>query len=252
MDVPRESPFSGLQIKVPPTRKRALPSLDLQNLATLERPKNPHACTALHLALFLFYARGMCFVDVFNLRHSNINDDYIHYVRSKTGVAMQVKITPEMKNIIFSYRRFNNPWIFPFLHEKISGEGEVTAQSALRRVNRHLKKMGEQLHFEQPFTTYVMRHSWASMMLEANSEIGIISQSLGHMSLRTTEIYLGRISVSKIDRASDNMLNNLVRGSSSRQRSKNKVMALRDNPPIQIKETIGKKCKKLISSIASK
>ena len=134
-----------------------------------------------------------------------------------------------MKNIIFSYRRFNNPWIFPFLHEKISGEGEVTAQSALRRVNRHLKKMGEQLHFEQPFTTYVMRHSWASMMLEANSEIGIISQSLGHMSLRTTEIYLGRISVSKIDRASDNMLNNLVRGSSSRQRSKNKVMALRDN-----------------------
>lgn len=155
MDVPRESPFSGLQIKVPPTRKRALPSLDLQNLATLERPKNPHACTALHLALFLFYARGMCFVDVFNLRHSNINDDYIHYVRSKTGVAMQVKITPEIKNIIFSYRRFNNPWIFPFLHEKISGEGEVTAQSALRRVNRHLKKMGEQLHFEQPFTTYV-------------------------------------------------------------------------------------------------
>ena len=116
---------------------------------------------------------------------------------------MQVKITPEIKNIIFSYRRFNNPWIFPFLHEKISGEGEVTAQSALRRVNRHLKKMGEQLHFEQPFTTYVMRHSWASMMLEANSEIGIISQSLGHMSLRTIEIYLGRISVSKIDRASD-------------------------------------------------
>ena len=41
---------------------------DLQNLATLERPKNPYACTALHLALFLFYARGMCFVDVFNLR----------------------------------------------------------------------------------------------------------------------------------------------------------------------------------------
>ena len=89
--------------------------------------------------------------------------------------------------------------------------------------------MGEQLHFEQPFTTYVMRHSWAFMMLEANSEIGIISQSLGHMSLRTIEIYLGRISVSKIDRASDNMLNNLVRSSSTRQRSKNKVMALRDN-----------------------
>ena len=205
MDVPRESPFSGLQIKVPPTRKRALPSLDLQNLATLERPKNPHACTALHLALFLFYARGMCFVDVFNLRHSNINDDYIHYVRSKTGVAMQVKITPEIKNIIFSYRRFNNPWIFPFLHEKISGEGEVTAQSALRRVNRHLKKMGEQLHFEQPFTTYVTRHAWASIAQSKNVPLSVISKALGHNSEQTTRIYLSSLDTSVVDKA-----NNLI------------------------------------------
>lgn len=250
IDAPKESPFAGLQIKVPPTRKRALPSRDLQNLATLERPEKPYACMALHLALFLFYARGMCFVDVFNLRHSNINDDYIHYTRSKTGVAMQIKITPEMKNIIFAYRRFNNPWIFPFLHEKAGGEGEITAQSALRRVNRHLKKMGESLQFEQPFTTYVMRHSWASMMLEANSEIGIISQSLGHMSLRTTEIYLGRISVSKIDRASDNMLNNLVR-SPARKQKKIQQKLLSGSTPKK-KQTIGKRCKKFLASIASK
>ena len=129
MDVSERKPVLRPADKGPTTRKRALPSLrPTKILATLERPKNPHACTALHLALFLFYARGMCFVDVFNLRHSNINDDYIHYVRSKTGVAMQVKITPEMKNIIFSYRRFNNPWIFPFLHEK-SAEREKSRPS---------------------------------------------------------------------------------------------------------------------------
>lgn len=249
--LPDGSPFSSLQIKVPPSRKRALPSQDLQNLATLERPENPLICTALHLALFLFYARGMCFVDVFNLQHRNIADGYIHYVRSKTGMAMQIKITPEMKNIIFAYKRFNNPWIFPFLHEKVRGEGEVTAQSALRRINRHLKKMGQTLNFEQPFTTYVMRHSWASMMLEANSEIGVISQSLGHMSLRTTEIYLGKISVSKIDRASDNMLNNLVRTHPSRQKTKSdKAESPRESAPER--ETIGKKCKRLITTIASK
>ena len=62
-----------------------------------------------------------------------------------------------------------------------------------------------------------MRHSWASLMLESGSEIGVISQSLGHMSLQTTQIYLGQLSKSKMDKASEDMLDHLVRGSRKKQ-----------------------------------
>lgn len=215
-----KSPFDGLHIKVPPTRKRALPSQSIKNLATLDLSENPQYLPALHLALFLFYARGMCFIDVFKLQQTDLTDGYIHYVRSKTGVALQVKVTPEMKKISEKYYQSGSPWIFPFLHEKIQGKGEITPQSSLHRINDYLKKIGKIAGFPYPLTTYVMRHSWASMMLEADSGLGVISQSLGHTSLQTTEIYLGRLSIGKIDKAADNMLDHLVRPSKKKENRK--------------------------------
>lgn len=204
-------PFAGTTIKVPPTRKRALPDEVFNRLMSLDLSDKPHLLTALHLALFIFYARGMSFIDVFNLTHENIVDNYLVYVRSKTQVSLQVKITPEMKHLLKMYRRRHSPWIFPFLHEKMHGWGDVSPQSSLRRINRYLREVGDMLDLQHPLTTYVMRHSWASLMLEAGSELGVISQSLGHTSMHTTEIYLSNLSVGKIDKAADDMLNAFIR-----------------------------------------
>ncbi len=204
-------PFAGTTIKVPPTRKRALPDEVFNRLMSLDLSDKPHLLTALHLALFIFYARGMSFIDVYNLTHENIVDNYLIYVRSKTQVSLQVKITPEMKHLLKLYRRKHSAWIFPFLHEKMHGYGDVSAQSSLRRINRYLREVGDMLELQHPLTTYVMRHSWASLMLEAGSELGVISQSLGHTSMHTTEIYLSNLSVGKIDKAADDMLNAFIR-----------------------------------------
>ncbi len=208
---PSGHPFAGTSIKVPPTRKRALPDEIFNRLMSLDLSDKPHLLTALHLALFMFYARGMSFIDVYNLTNEHIVDNYIIYVRSKTQVSLQVKITPEMKQLLKMYRRKCCPWIFPFLHEKMHGYGKISPQSSLRRVNRYLREVGDMLGLAHPLTTYVMRHSWASLMLEAGSELGVISQSLGHTSMRTTEIYLSNLSVGKIDRAADDMLNAFIR-----------------------------------------
>lgn len=233
--LPESNPFADLQIKVPPTRKRALPDRAIRRLSELDLSDDPELFSALHLALFLFYARGMCFIDVFKLQRANVKDDYIYYERSKTGVALQVKITPEMSTIMSYYRRKGNPWLFPFLHEKLQGGGEIPHQSSLRRINRYLKIIGEVQGFRIPFTTYVMRHSWASMMLESDSEIGVISQSLGHMSLHTTEIYLDRLSVSKMDKASDDMLDHLIRHPRSKKRGTPQKKTPPPPPPSGIK-----------------
>ena len=205
------NPFVGTTVKVPPTRKRALPDAVFSRLISLDLTEKPHLLAALHLALFIFYARGMSFIDVFNLTNENIVDNYIVYIRSKTRVSLQVKITPEMRRLLRMYRKKNNPWIFPFLHENMNGGSGLSPRSSLRRINRSLKEIGGMLDLQQPLTTYVMRHSWASLMLEAGSELGVISQSLGHTSMHTTEIYLSNLSVGKIDKAADDMLNLYVR-----------------------------------------
>ncbi len=264
LPVCEQFPFHGLRVKVPSTRKRALPEQSVKHLTTLVWPDCPHIMSALHLALFLFYARGMCFIDAFYLEVKNIQDGYIHYIRRKTGIMLEVKITPEMAIIIDLYHRPDISWVFPFLHEKIQGKGEITPQSALHRINYYLKKIGRQLGFPHPLTTYVMRHSWASMMLEADSGLGVISQSLGHSSLRTTEIYLGRLSTNKIDKAADSMLDNLIRpakkkkdGTPQKDKKTPAKLPATDEKSTSLCSVISTRklscrCKKLISSLFTK
>ena len=81
--------------------------------------------------------------------------------------VLQVKITSEMHHIMQLYKRKDSRWVFPFLHEKLVGKGVLTAQSSLHRVNEYLKEIGDRLNLPYPLTTYVMRHSWASLMLES-------------------------------------------------------------------------------------
>lgn len=56
-----------------------------------------------------------------------------------------------------------------------------------------------------------MRHSWATLMLEAGKSVEIISQCMGHTSIRTTQIYLSSISTTKVDREVNDMLNRFIR-----------------------------------------
>lgn len=256
---PAGNPFEGLHITVPSTRKRALPERDIKKLARLDLTGKPEQMEALHLSLFLFYARGMCFIDAYKLEQENVHNGYIQYNRSKTQAILQVKITSEMYQIMQLYKRKECRWVFPFLHEKLVGKGVLTAQSSLHRVNGYLKDIGDELKLPYPLTTYVMRHSWASLMLESGSEIGVISQSLGHMSLQTTEIYLGQLSKSKMDKASEVMLDNLVRPKSRKSRheeyEERYIEPKRTSPSVikkEVKPSLGKKWRNALSFLTAK
>lgn len=253
---PWGNPFSKMSVPVPPTRKRTLPKEEIKKLTKLDYSHEPEKLSALHLALFLFYARGMCFVDAFKLTIDNMDGEYLNYVRSKTGVPLQVKITPEMLEIIRLYYRKGTPWLFPFLHYKIRGRGKISSQSSLHRINDILNLIGSDMGYMKPLTTYVMRHSWASMMLEAGIEISIISQSLGHTSLRTTEIYLGQLSLSKMDKASDKMLNEVLRKPGKRGKAALPPQNASYNFPKQASQSllkkVGMRCKNMLKAIVKK
>ena len=63
-------------------------------------------------------------------------------------------------------------------------------QSALRRFNNHLKSLARALHLTSPVTSYTIRHSWATTAKFRGVPIEMISESLGHKSIKTTQIYL--------------------------------------------------------------
>lgn len=63
-------------------------------------------------------------------------------------------------------------------------------QSALRKFNYCLKGLAKALHLKSPVTSYTLRHSWATTAKYRGVPIEMISESLGHKSIKTTQIYL--------------------------------------------------------------
>ena len=208
-------PFGGHHTGGSFPAKRALRREEVQRLLSpaLRQTLPENRREALDVLLFILYARGMVFKDVYGLTHRMVTDRHIRYLRSKTGVPINVEVVPELEEIMERYHREDSPFVFPFLHEARKGcpGKELSEESALRRINRATREIGRKTGLSVPLTTYVLRHTWATLMLEDSQTVELISQSMGHTSIRTTQIYLSRISSHKVDAAVSGMYDRMLR-----------------------------------------
>lgn len=208
-------PFKGIRIRKDSTARRALPAGEVKRLlgAGFRATLHVRLHESLDVLLFMLFMRGMVFQDVYNLRWDAIDaHGRIRYRRSKTGSLIETGIPPEAVEIMERYRCHHSPYVFPFLHRgKKAGSEEITEDTALRRVNCHAAAIGTQAELSIPLSTYVMRHTWATLMLESGKPVELISQCLGHASIRTTQIYLSRISTAKADTEVNDMFDQLLR-----------------------------------------
>ena len=204
-------PFGGPRPGGSFSAKRALKRDDMLKILSpeLREKLKPRQIEALDVLVFIFYSRGMAFQDVYRLRWSMISDGHIRYKRSKTGALIDVEVVPELEEIMRRYHRKDSPYVLPFLHESRKGDTgkELSEKSALRRINRAVYN----IIGDVKLTTYVLRHTWATLMLEDGSQVEVISQCMGHSSIRTTQIYLSRISSRKIDKAVRGMYDRQLR-----------------------------------------
>jgi integrase len=59
------------------------------------------------------------------------------------------------------------------------------------------------LNLDVPLTTYVSRHSWATIAKKQGIPTAIISDGLGHESESTTQVYLDSFDTEVLDNAND-------------------------------------------------
>jgi tyrosine type site-specific recombinase len=209
------SPFAGIRIKGVRPAKRALTEGEVRRLTrpSLRERLPADLRRTLDVLLFILYERGMVFQDVYNLTWDMVSPDgHIFYLRSKTHRPIDAEVTPEAARIMERYQRSDSGWVFPFLHERCyAGRRALSEESALRRINAQAKCIGAAADIPIPLTTYVMRHTWATLMLEAGKSVELIGQCLGHTSIQTTQIYLSNISVNRVDREVDDMITRMLR-----------------------------------------
>ena len=197
------------------TRKRAITKEDVQRLAELELARGSrlsYRVFARDIFLFSYYTAGMNFTDIATLRYCDIVNGRISYSRNKTQKLLSFRLMPKAMEVIEHYSRVGHSYddyIFPILDKRI----HVTPQQifnrthkVLRKVNRELKILGKMIGLQIPLTTYVARHTYATVLKRSGVNIAIISESLGHSDLSTTQIYLDSFENSQIDEAMKHLL----------------------------------------------
>ena len=150
------------------------------------------------LWLFIYFCNGLNVADLISLKFSDIQNGEISFIKKKTKdrtrdvKRIYAAITPEMYSIINKWG--NDPkksvYIFPFLKPGDSAwEHEKKKKNLTKLINKRMKMIGEKLNLGK-ITTYVARHTYATVLRNEGVPISIISPMLGHSSVTTTEIYL--------------------------------------------------------------
>lgn len=186
--------FTGVDV----CQKKALSTDDLHTLLY----KDPHS-ERLHrtqtIALLMFQLCGMPFADLAYLEKSSLSNGILRYNRIKTGTPVTLEILNESQEAISRLRNNSTPqngcpdYLFDILKgdKKRKEESKHREyQSALRRFNNQLKCLARALHLNSTVTSYTLRHSWATNAKYRGIPIEMISESLGHRSIKTTQIYL--------------------------------------------------------------
>ena len=161
--------------------------------------------TSLAIALFSFsyYMGGINFVDMAYLQGSNIIDGRLVYYRKKTSKLINLPMNPEAMEIISRYNTGLTGYIFPILSFAHNTEQMKLNRlhKVITKVNKALKLIGQELGLPIKLTTYVARHSFATVLKRAGVSTSIISESLGHSSEKITQIYLDSFENSQINEA---------------------------------------------------
>lgn len=187
------SPFSTAYTKVGETTKRSIPLKFLQRMQRLSLEHEERLALARDLFLFSFYMRGMSFVDIAYLRREQIRNGYIVYRRHKTGKEIRIRIETETAGLLCRYGNAMSEYAFPILTAEDAGSAHRQYRSKECYYNKLLKIIAERIGLSTPLSFYCARHTWASLAFRHRTDIGIISEALGHHSLKTTLIYIKSI-----------------------------------------------------------
>ena len=193
--------FQGVFTGVESKRKKSLSLENQHKLMTVKVESEVLRETQLALCLMFQYG-GMSFVDFAHLNRGNIKNGILDYNRQKTGTSMRLEVldTAEaMYKELAGERAGGSGYLFPFLSGTKNGHEEyLEYNAALSRFNRNLKTLKEVAGIVSDVTSYTIRHSFAMALKEQNVPIEMISELLGHKSIKTTQIYLRSFSLEKM------------------------------------------------------
>lgn len=203
-------PFENVYTGIDKTKKRAVDVSVITKLISLDLSYSSSLSFARDLFLFSFYMRGMAFVDMAYLKHDNIRNGVIRYIRHKTDITMEVKVEQCISDIINRYASKSKlGYLLPIITKTETEQAYNQYKNKRSYYNKLLKKLSQLSETDILLTSYVSRHSWATIARDMNISLPVISAGMGHSSEAMTRIYLTSLEASTIDQANSTILNHI-------------------------------------------
>lgn len=206
-------PFRTFKVKTEATKKRAVAVEVLRSLFSYPVTWQEQYVDAFKLSFCLI---GINLVDLLALNADQLVDGRLSYRRSKTGRLYDIKVEPEAAALIEKYHgRFGRlvSW----------GESRKHYTTFTYQMCRGLKSIGSTVKewrtdelgvyrevevFRPAFpmlSSYVARHSWATIAASLDVPKDVIAHALGHGGSSVTDIYID-FDLRKVDEANRRVL----------------------------------------------
>ncbi|NER10020.1 Site-specific recombinase XerD [Muriicola jejuensis] len=145
--------------------------------------KQPRLELVKNLFVFCCYT-GLPYNEMANLRQEHLvngfdGNQWIKMKRGKTGKLVSVPLLPKAKTLLYLYQNDSE-----FLLPRISNQ----------KINSYLKEIAGILGIKKRITHHTARKTFASIvLLNNNVSMEIVSELLGHSSIKITQEYYGKI-----------------------------------------------------------
>lgn len=197
-------PFKKLKVSKlhQETAKRALSKEDIERVLSY-KSTNRYMRFPIDIFAFTYYCGGINFVDIAHLTKANIVDGRLIYKRQKTKKLIKIPLQPQAVALIEKYSNDESQYLFPILSDfhKTDIQQANRIHKVISKVNERLKQIGKALNLPIALTTYVARHSQATVMKRAGVSTAVIREIMGHSSERVTQIYLDSFDNEQVDTA---------------------------------------------------
>jgi integrase/recombinase XerD len=137
-----------------------------------------------------FYATGARVSEVVNLRTDNVNLD-VGFLRC-VGKGNKERIVPLGKKAIEGITRYLESSRQKFLKKKeseflfLNRSGTKISRQSLWKL---IKKYARDARIKKPMRPHILRHSFATHLLEGGADLRSVQEMLGHSNIATTQIY---------------------------------------------------------------
>jgi integrase len=195
-------PFGKGKYEIPTSRniKKALQLEDLKKILSYKPEPYSKGEWARDLWLFIYLCNGINPKDIANLKYRSIDNDLITFIRTKTKDSRKqqrpivIPVSKEVQEIIDRWGnadRSPETYVFPILKTGLTPQQiHERVHDFYSDINTEMKNIAKSLDITVPVTTYVARHSYATVLKQKGAPLEFISESLGHSDIRTTESYL--------------------------------------------------------------